>query len=57
MLAFTLIDNGRVNEEDVSDVIENTDTILEEKKIERPVRKVSKFLDIFLCKRKHKRRI
>ena len=40
MLALTWIDNGKVNEEDMSDDIENTDVPLEEKKIERPVRKM-----------------
>ena len=40
MLALTQIDDGKVNEEDISDVIENMHDRFEEKKIERPVRKM-----------------
>ena len=40
MLALTLIDDGKVNEEDMSDAIENMDALLKEKKIERPARKM-----------------
>ena len=40
MLALTQIDDEKVNEEDMSDVIENRDALLDEKKIERPVRKM-----------------
>ena len=60
MLALTRIDNGNVNEEDMSDFIENTDALLEEKKIERPVRKMyQRYQNLwtFLCKRKNKRKI
>ena len=42
MLALTQIDNGKVNKEDMLDVIKNTDALLEEKKIERSVRKMYK---------------
>ena len=34
MLALAWIDDGKVNEEDMLDVIENTDALLEENKIE-----------------------
>ena len=40
MLALTWIDNRKVNEEDMSDMIENMDALLDEKKIEKPVRKM-----------------
>ena len=42
MLALARIDNGKVNEEDMQDVIQNTDALLEENKIEKPVRKMYK---------------
>ena len=41
MLALTQINDGKVNEKDMSDVIQNTNALLKEKKIERPVRKMN----------------
>ena len=40
MLALTCIDNGKVNDQDMKDVIENTDVLLKENKIEKPIRKM-----------------
>ena len=40
MLALTRIQNGQVNSEDMENMMMNTNAMLEEKKIEKPVRKM-----------------
>ena len=40
MMALTHIDNGKVNDQDMKDIIENTNLLLEQKKIETIVRKM-----------------
>ena len=42
MPALTRIDNGKVNDQDMKDVIENTDALLEEKKSKNQLEKCTK---------------